>query len=615
MKQRLDDSAKANCVVELPMCLKGPCVIAPLQISEDLDPISAEEQGHFHRRDEMMKMMSKPPVGNVLVKDLFIKAKESVERSASDQHFLNEEAKQAYVSTHSRRIGIIGQAGSGKTTLTKTILNKVVNDGLYSNEFVFYLKLRDVDYNAETNLLSFLSPSLALPWLNNNQRRNAVLDSLAANKNVFIIFDGLDEIENFNDASTNHEINLYKQDKPLVFIKHLLHGKLLPYANVMITSRPKQLLNLPKYLKPRFVVNIVGLDDKAQETICKSVCEQNSDDIFKSIQSRADISTLCANPLHCLLIMFAMNTARSSQQKFLKSLSAIFALNLVLFFGSSHIHNSFNLRNVADLAWISFQENKFYLTKKDLRRAGIQVDKRNAFLTSTTSKSGVSLLSGSSNVYYFSHLVQQECLIAIRAIFFTTPSEFKKLFIGNSSRNLFFWRFYSQPKYNLADSRFEMITKFMYGFCNEHIRSFLMEEFDLPDFPFEHLEMLQSFAQNHLPSPDSDSYFQDSLSIFTWVSELDNPAFSEQLASHLPSDISIKGRVLPSDVEPIHHILRARQSPVSLSVFRRDTEFVGNSYRVFLQELETTMNNSCYVKVISTLYDFRMTVFISILIP
>ena len=367
MKQRLDDSAKANCVVELPMCLKDPYVIAPLQISEYLGLISAEEQGHFHRRDEMMKVMSKPPVGNVLVKDLFIKAKKSVERSASDQHFLNE---QAYVSTHSRRIGIIGQAGSGKT-----IFNKVVNDGLYSSEFVFCLKLRDVDYNAETNLLSFLSPSLALPWLRNNQCRNAVLDSLAANKNVFIIFDGLDEIENLNDASTNHEINLYKQDKPLVFIKHLLRGKLLPYANVMITSRPKQLLNLPKYLKPRFVVNIIGLDNKAQETICKSVCEQNSDDIFQSIQSRADISTLCANPLQCLLIMFAMNAARSSQQKFVKSLSAIFALNLVIFFDSSHTDNSFNLRNVADLAWISLQENKFYLTKRDLRLAGIQVDK------------------------------------------------------------------------------------------------------------------------------------------------------------------------------------------------------------------------------------------------
>ena len=601
LKQRLDYSAKANCVVELPMCLKGPCVIAPLQISEDLDPISAEEQGHFHRRDQMMKMMSKPPVGNVLVEDLFIKAKESVERSASDQHFLTEEAKQEYVLTHSRRIGIIGQAGSGKTTLTKTILNKVVNGGLYSSKFVFYVKLRDVDYSAKTNLLSFLSPSLALPWLNNNQRRNAVLNSLAANKNVFIIFDGLDEIENFSDASTNHEINLYKQDKPLVFIKHLLRGKLLPYANVMITSRPKQLLNLPKYLKPRFVVNIVGLDDKAQEKICKSVCEQNSDDIFQSIQSRADISTLCANPLHCLLIMFAMNTARSSQQKFLKSLSAIFALNLVLFFGSSHIDNSFNLRNVADLAWISFQENKFYLTKRDLRRARIQVDKRNAFLTSTTLKSGVSLLSGSSNVHYFSHLVLQECLIAIRVIFFTPPSEFKELFIGDASPQHLT---NSQPKYNLADSRFEMITKFMYGFCNEHTRSYLMEEFDLPDFPSEHLEMLQSFAQNHLPSPNSFSYFQDSLSVFTWVSELDNPVFSEQLASHLPSHIRIKGRVLPSDVEPVHHILRARRSPVSLSVPYNGVEFVGNSYRVFLRELETTMNNSRYVKVILTFLRF-----------
>ena len=210
----------------------------------------------------------------------------------------------------------------------------------------------------------------------------------------------------------------------------------------------------------------------------------------------------------------------------------------------------------------------------------------------------MSLLSGSSNIHYFSHLVLQECLIAIRVIFFTPPSELKELLIGDASLQQLT---NSQPKYNLADSMFKMITKFMYGFCNEHTRSYLMEEFDLPDFPSKHLEMLQSFAQNHLPSPDSFSYFQDSLLVFTWISEFDNPVFSEQLASHLPSHISIEGRVLPSDVEPIHHMLRAWRSPVSLSVLSNVVEFVGNSCRVFLQELETTMNNSCYVKVILTL--------------
>ena len=96
-----------------------------------------------------MSLKWNKPFGNVKVESLFRKA------SNSAKGLKNEKARE----TQRNIVGIIGQPGVGKSTLTKNILEKLVNNELpeYDADYLFLVKLRDCQYNKETNLHSFLT--------------------------------------------------------------------------------------------------------------------------------------------------------------------------------------------------------------------------------------------------------------------------------------------------------------------------------------------------------------------------------------------------------------------------------------------------------------------------
>ena len=595
LKQKLTKAARKECEVAPVFCVDRPITVAPLQISEQQDPLTAEQQGHFYHRDEIMQMISKPPVGNVSIEELFSKAKESAEKSASRRHFESDENRQAYITTHGNIVGITGQAGVGKTTLTKTILRKVIDEGLYSAELVFYVRFRDLVYDAETDLLSFLTASytpssIDFLWKTDTVRRNAVLSSVAANKRNIIIMDGFDEATyDSKSLAATHQVDLHQQAKPIVFIKHILQGKLLPNAKVLITSRPKQLIELADDLRPQFTANVLGLDRQAQRQICQDICFEKTDEVYDFVRSRPEISSYCYTPVCCILLMHTVLKVHSRKTQFSNTLTSIFAAALTLFMLSSHTNHNFDLAKFATLSWNSFQENKFYLNQEDLLKAGLRADEVNAFLVTTRSENILTLLGGgTSNVHYFSHLLLQECLVAIKLIFFTTSDEFENLFVGKDK---------SKPVYDLAENRFEMITKFMFGFCNTKTFSILKAKFPSLVLSSKHVEILKRSAVKQLSSSKSFSNFQYALPVFHWALEFNDESFSFELASLLPSTIEFKGRILPSDVGAIHHILRARRSPVAISIKLHSANFIGDSYRLFLREMSSTMESSRCVEV------------------
>ena len=604
LKQKLTKAARKECEVAPVFCVDRPITVAPLQISEQQDPLTAEQQGHFYHRGEIMQMISKPPVGNVSIEELFSKAKESAEKSASRRHFETEENRQAYITTHGNIVGITGQAGVGKTTLTKTILRKVVDEGLYSADLVFYVRFRDLVYDAETDLLSFLTASytpssIDFLWKTDTVRQNAVLSSLAASKKNIIIMDGFDEATyDSKSLAATHQVDLHQQAKPIVFIKHILQRKLLPNAKVLITSRPKQLIELADDLRPQFTANVLGLDQQAQRQICQDICFEKTDEVYDFVRSRPEISSYCYTPVCCILLMHTVLKVHSRKTQFSNTLTSIFAAALSLFMLSSHTNHNFDLAKFATLSWNSFQENKFYLNQEDLIKAGLRADEVNAFLVTTRSEKMLTLLGGgTSNVHYFSHLLLQECLVAIKLIFFTTSDEFENLFVGKRKLKLFKR---SKPVYDLAENRFEMIAKFMFGFCNAKTFSILKENFPSLVLSSKHVEILKRFAIKqavNFSSSKSFFYFQDVLPVFHWALEFNDESFSFELASLLLSTIEFAGRILPSDVGAIHHILRARRSPVVIDIEHNGANFIGDSYRLFLREMSSTMESSRCVEV------------------
>ena len=149
--------------------------IVPLQISTNTwDRLTDDfEKDHFHRGRLVSEKLSKPPVGDVLPQKLFQKAMESAKSSAALKKFDFEEANQHYLNRVGNIAGIPGELGMGKTTLTKQLLQKVLDqqEQWYDAKFVFYLQFRRLNYEKETSFLHFLTSGLIPSKFTNNKQR------------------------------------------------------------------------------------------------------------------------------------------------------------------------------------------------------------------------------------------------------------------------------------------------------------------------------------------------------------------------------------------------------------------------------------------------------------
>ena len=144
----LKPEAKKNCRIENVNIIDDRVVrIAPLPITTAVQ--ENRDKYHFHHRKERADLFSKPPVGDVEVEQLFVKAKELAEYKSTKTDFGNPEPKEYFIQVHS----IPGQAGCGKSSLAKTILNKVVGEEhLHGIDSIFYFQIRDVNCSDKTKL-------------------------------------------------------------------------------------------------------------------------------------------------------------------------------------------------------------------------------------------------------------------------------------------------------------------------------------------------------------------------------------------------------------------------------------------------------------------------------
>jgi len=609
LKTALEEGARAKCKVDKFFCVESSITLVPLHMSPQKVE-SANEVGHFHTREEIAQALSKPPVGDVTIEELFSKAEEQAKIATENNQYPNEQCRENDIAKLSNIVAAIGQAGIGKTTLSKQILAKVLNEGLFRAEYVFYLQFRDINYKEKCNFLSFLTMSLPLPWICNELRRNDVLTELSNNKHVVMIFDGLDEA--IFDASTSSiPISLFHEAKPEVFINSILDGTLFPWAKKIFTSRPRQLLELDDLRRPRYIVNITGLDINAQRQICKDICDENAKVIFKYIQEHPQIASYCYVPANCILVMHAMNSVNKMQTrlgspaKFPNTLTGVLATVVSLFEISPHARTDLSLEKLANLAWKGFKNRKFYFNQNDLIHAGFNVNELNTFLVTVLAKRSNNMMTmffGGSpeKITYFAHLLIQEFFAALKLMFFTTQLKFQMLFLGGRIRSLKLFN----PKFDLSNNNWEMVTKFLFGLCNATTVSFLTEQFPTLASDISHKsKILRHFVMLTLSHPNSsDAYFQNMLRIFSWVYELNNEKFASQVAQYLQSDLIITGRFLPNDVAPLLYVVRHRESPICLDTTPLGAWFVGDSVVQLLDKLRTMADNLKNITVGFTVY-------------
>ena len=569
----------------------------PIQLTQVKEPPLDEElqeKFHYHTRKEFVKLKWNEPSGDIQVKDLFKKATEHAnKRMKEDSH-----------EVQSNIVGIIGQPGVGKTTLAKEILHQILYNEWFDAEYVFFLKLRDCQYDTESDLLTFLtSNSIPLQFSDTKNRRRAVLDELDKNNDVIIILDGFDEatIRNIRKNS-----NRYSSEFPEVFIKELLRGNIFPRSKKLITSRPKQFYELSSEYRPNFVVNLTGIDRAAQRQLCQYICEAKSDEVFRSVRDQPDLISYCFVPVLCTLVMHCMKILQFTPGcNIPKTISNVFVSVLRLFLhDTSHCIDQESvlesilqnyLKYFADLAWKLFRDKQYYFEPKLLETAGFSKNERLGFLDATLVFKGMQalLLGGSpKKLMYFTHLLWQELLVAIHFLFFTDPKVFEHQHLSG--------------KIKLKEGRMEMVTKFLFGLCNEESIKSLKNNF-LLHFPSEHIEMLKKWALDQLENLGETEKrdFFECLPFLGWAHELNDQKFSCDIAERMIDDLTIEGLIHPIDITVLQSLLSARkhllhkQKGFNLFV-THNADFAGDSLKRFLKILEI----ACEARAVEKVNDF-----------
>ena len=283
--------------------------IAPLEISTELPSIEkAQLSGHGHRRDDIAKHFLKEPCGNVSHNQLFEKAKFFADKSAAK--CCTSEAKEKHKQRYGNIAFIAGQAGIGKSTLSKRLVEEMWDSEspLLKSDLIFFVRFRDVDYTNKTDLLQFLSPFITdIP---NNIGRKNVLKKLENSDGVYIIMDGLDEAAIDPKMNQPECFNIDSVTTAKAFIQNLIAGNILPRSKKLVTSRPRQFAQLPKEFKPNVLFNIQGLSEAALVQICENICDKNvtrRDEILGYLESHPDLKSYCYTPVICIMVMESLD--------------------------------------------------------------------------------------------------------------------------------------------------------------------------------------------------------------------------------------------------------------------------------------------------------------------
>ncbi|CAK8688542.1 unnamed protein product [Clavelina lepadiformis] len=540
-----------------------------LELSQRVPQMPSDDEGHYNKRDEVVKAWESVK-GNIELKDLFTLATNFAEKEA--ERFGNLEAKQDYINKNKNTVVLIGQAGMGKTTLAKTIINLVTERQLLPEcKFLFYIPFRAVDFLMESNFLDFVLRCFQSEWSHNVKLDFVLLKKLSNDPNVLFIFDGLDEADTdyFFSNNTLSTCDLYDNYTPDIFIANILSGNIFANAKKLLTSRPRQFFELDKAYLSGCVVNILGLSVKSQAKLCKQLCKEKYDAVQNYLSRNPLIDASCFVPAKCIIIYGVLTDSfNSSLDHDIQSLTDIFVRALYYYSKSEeHVRKPEELQKLCDLAWNGFQARKIIFTESDISNVKISSETLETFLTTSTKIDNlqVNLLQGKKQSS-FSHLIWHELFTAIHLILHVPSVEFQ------NHLSCF------------LESRWEVVALFVFGLCNRHVQTKLNDIFNIAvvdvDMKFQQLDNFVSTAMVNLRESFQTSTF---IEICNWIYQLNNRKLTEKVAALVPKQILLDGRVHLTDLCNLDYLLQYAQSDFSIR-FGESLSFTYNAiYRWFFQ--------------------------------
>ena len=362
-----------------------------------------------------------------------------------DDMFRVEEGKKPV-----RNVLIEGNGGMGKTTLC-AMLSERWAEGKILTQFdcVLLLPLRE-----QTVVQAESLPDLFKLLHSSENIRTAVVNELeeSEGEKVLIIADGWDELE---ESKRNEKYFLYK----------LLFGDVLPFASVLLTSRPSASAPLHSLPSVDRLVEVVGFNEENIKQYIESEfekCPEKASGLIEQLDNNPLIQNVCSVPLNCAITCNLWHTLDQELPSTLTELYTQIILNVIL----RDIKKKFpdisiglSLGNFDSIPsqlqpywWVTckfafeaLSNDRLVFTEVELASFFPEdLDANQKFLCFGLLQSARSLLPvGHSLSFHFLHLTFQEYLAALHLVTLPTEEQLEVVRThGRSSRFAMVWRFF-----------------------------------------------------------------------------------------------------------------------------------------------------------------------------
>ncbi|CAJ1076420.1 MHC class II transactivator isoform X2 [Xyrichtys novacula] len=223
-----------------------------------------------------------------------------------------------------RYLLLLGSTGMGKTTLIKKLCLDWSRDCIPQFDFLFLLDgkavtSKDSDLSLQTLLLNYSS---FLPSCKDPEEVYAQI--LAAPKQVLIIFDGFDEVRDYETLLQTQEkdlvTSLQKDSKAQTYTVRQLYSSilqrvLLPGCTLLLSTRPRgtanQLLRRTDSLLEMCGFNPVDFETYLSQYFTDPTRKDSAMDILKDCSY---LHLLCWNPGLCQLVCFVLEQTNSLEE-------------------------------------------------------------------------------------------------------------------------------------------------------------------------------------------------------------------------------------------------------------------------------------------------------------
>lgn len=239
---------------------------------------------------------------------------EGLERTPIDYHDLfSEKTGKKPV----KKVLVEGHAGIGKTTLSLMLSEEWAKGNVLKQfDLVLLLPLR------ETKVASAES----LPDLLKLLHSSEVIRTSAAREleeregeNVLIIADGWDELEETKRSKDS-------------FLYDLLFGDVVPFASVLVTSRPSASSSIHKLSSVSRLVEVVGFDKENVKVFIESEFEddpQKATGLLKQLENNPILQSVCSIPLNCAITCYLWHTLKQELPSTMTTLYTQIILSVV----------------------------------------------------------------------------------------------------------------------------------------------------------------------------------------------------------------------------------------------------------------------------------------------